>query len=463
MRAVVVNPSREPICGVPLVERLVRSLREAGVTDVTVLGEGADGHAEPGTDGGAADADADDAAGLLYLDGSHYVDDRIVQAVVDNPGTYLCVDDPGDARPRPGDAGGPIPVAASAGTVDSVGAGGDAAWVGIARLDVLARHAGAGDPSNEQTGGGSSDGRAAGPSRDRDQRGGGGAVATADRGTAALPDVGAPWTAPADFLDTVARDRQVGTLDLGLLDPYVTKLRRSVPLHWHRVTDAESRRRAERAVVDRSKKSPADLLATYVHDPIEDWAVIRLANTSVTPNQVTLVVNAVAYAATALFATGYLLPASLLTFVVGLTDGFDGKLARLTEAKTRIGATEHSFDLLYEFSWIVALAYALAGGGNARPLLLAGVIVTVVAFYRDFYDRYRDLTGQSIDVAGPFMERFQLVTGRRNIYNLHILAFVLLGRPVIALYTIAGHAVLTATVYAVRGLTDLRRLDADAE
>lgn len=404
MKAIVVNPSTEPICGVPLVERLVRSLRGAGVSDVEVRGLD-DGAVDDERRPVSADGGESPAAGLLYVDGRHYVTERVLEAVVDRPGTYLAVDDPDDGGGS--DPRGGIPVAVAGDAVTAVGRDGDKLWTGVARLDAVS-----GVRSDAES-----------------------------------------------FLDEVAETRGLEWLDVGDLDTYVAKLRRDVPLYWYRVDGRESRRAAERAVLDGSKKSPADLVATYVHDPIEDWAVLRLANRSVTPNQITLVVNAVAYLATALFATGYLLPASVLTFVVGLADGFDGKLARLTEMKTRVGATEHSFDLLYEFSWIVALGYYLSRGAGPRPLLLAAGIVTVVAFYRDLYDRFRDQAGYSVDVASPFMERFQLVTGRRNVYNLHILAFVLLGRPVFALYTIAAHAVLTATIYSVQAFTRLRRLD----
>ena len=61
-----------------------------------------------------------------------------------------------------------------------------------------------------------------------------------------------------------------------------------------------------------------------------------------------------AYAVTALFASGHLLLASGLSFVAGLMDGFDGKLARVKGMTTRVGAMEHSFDLLFEFSWLAA-------------------------------------------------------------------------------------------------------------
>ena len=172
--------------------------------------------------------------------------------------------------------------------------------------------------------------------------------------------------------------------------------------------------------------------------------------------------NVLAYTATALFALGVLLPASVLTFVVGLLDGFDGKLARVTQRTTRVGAMEHAFDLLFEFSWLVALGFYLSRGAGPRPLLLAATAVTLVAFYRDIYGRFGDITGVSLDVYGDFEERFRRLAGRRNLYNVHILVFVLLGTPVLALYTITAHALLTAIVYAGRAVYWLRRLDSEA-
>ena len=77
---------------------------------------------------------------------------------------------------------------------------------------------------------------------------------------------------------------------------------------------AEIEKRLEKA------KGPSDLLAAYVHRPIENWIVLRLIDTPVTPNQLTLLTNAVAYVVTALYYLGYLLPGSLLSFIVGILD-----------------------------------------------------------------------------------------------------------------------------------------------
>lgn len=403
MDAIIVNPSWRPVCGVPLVERLTRSLRDAGVDTVEVWPDeteaGSAGEPRPETSASLRrDGGERVARDLVYIDGRHYLDPRLVDAVVSRPGTYLCVDDAAD---------GAVPVDVEAEAVVGVGGDGERSWTGIARVDRPV-------------------------------------------------DVGAD---PVPFLGRLAAAGGVGRLSVDSLDTYVPKLRRSVPLHWSLLDGEGDVRAAEYAVLDASRKNPSDLLATLVHDPVENWVVVRLANTPVTPNQVSLAVNVLAYTATALFAIGALLPASLLTFAVGLMDGFDGKLARVTGRTTRVGSTEHSFDLLFEFSWLVALGFALSRRLGPRPLLLAAVAVTLVAFYRDIYGRFGDVTGVSLDVYGDFEERFRRLAGRRNLYNVHILVFVLLGAPVLALYTITAHALLTAAVYAGRALYWLRRLD----
>ncbi|MBI3660192.1 hypothetical protein HY230_06940 [Candidatus Acetothermia bacterium] len=126
---------------------------------------------------------------------------------------------------------------------------------------------------------------------------------------------------------------------------------------------------------------------------------------------------------------------------------------------TKVGSLEHAFDLLFEFSWILALGFYLSRSEGTTPLLLAASIVTLVAFYRSVYDRYGQAAAKSLDVAGKFEDRFRRVAGRRNLFSIHILIFVLWGRPRWALYTILAHAGLTALVYSLRAWGHLRRLD----
>ncbi|MFQ6077377.1 MAG: CDP-alcohol phosphatidyltransferase family protein, partial [Candidatus Bathyarchaeia archaeon] len=95
------------------------------------------------------------------------------------------------------------------------------------------------------------------------------------------------------------------------------------------------------------KKGASDVLAQYVHRPIEDWIVYRLVNIKLTSNQLTILINLIAYCVVALFLFGHLLVGSILTFVVGLMDGLDGKLARARGQATKLGSMEHPFDLLF--------------------------------------------------------------------------------------------------------------------
>jgi 1L-myo-inositol 1-phosphate cytidylyltransferase / CDP-L-myo-inositol myo-inositolphosphotransferase len=208
------------------------------------------------------------------------------------------------------------------------------------------------------------------------------------------------------------------------------------------------------------EKGASDFLAYYVHQPLENWIVARLMHTPVTPNQVTVATNIAAYAVAALFATGRLLEGSALSFVVGLMDGLDGKLARAKYMASNLGKLEHAFDLLYEFTWLLALAYYLAvSTGSWAPMLHGFASVVLISFYRMVYDTFGRAVGSSLDNYGPFERVFRRVAGRRNLYNIHILVGVLLGVPEAALVSIAVHATVTAVVYSVRAGLHLNRID----
>jgi phosphatidylglycerophosphate synthase len=208
------------------------------------------------------------------------------------------------------------------------------------------------------------------------------------------------------------------------------------------------------------EKGASDFLAHYVHRPLENRIVYSLLNTRVTPNQLTILTNIVAYCVTALFFFGFLLPGSILSFVVGLTDGLDGKLARARGKTTKLGTLEHAFDLLFEFSWLAALALFLFRSTNdALPLILCLFSVVFIAFYRYCYDLFSRAMKTSLDNYGRFERLFRRVAGRRNLYNIHILVWVLLGIPLYSLMSILLHSALTALVYAYRTAKHLHAAD----
>jgi phosphatidylglycerophosphate synthase len=212
------------------------------------------------------------------------------------------------------------------------------------------------------------------------------------------------------------------------------------------------------------EKGASDFLAYYIHQPLENRIVIRLLDTRITPNQLTILTNAVAYCVTALFFFGFLLPGSILSFAVGLMDGLDGKLARARGKTTKLGAMEHAFDLLFEFSWLAALALFLFNStSNVLPLILCLFIIIFIAFYRYCYDLFSRTMKTSFDNYGRFERLFRRVAGRRNLYNIHILVWILLGTPLYSLMSILLHSTLTAGVYAYRVAKHLNAADRSSD
>lgn len=264
----------------------------------------------------------------------------------------------------------------------------------------------------------------------------------------------------ADCVRLAALEGKASVLDISELSGHVPKLRKEMKPYWIDVDTKEDVMRAKEMLVESFSKSPSDLLACYVHRPIENKLVYHLSGYGITPNQMTILVNVVAYAVTFLFLTGHLFPASILTFAVGLMDGLDGKLARVKDMTTRLGSMEHPFDLLYEFSWIVALSAHLSlSTGALTPALLGMLIILLVAFYRQCYDRFGMSTGKSLDAYGKFERAFRRVAGRRNLYNIHILVAVILGIPFYCLVSILLHASITTIVYAYRACLRLNAMD----
>ncbi|MFQ5911237.1 MAG: CDP-alcohol phosphatidyltransferase family protein [Thermoplasmata archaeon] len=263
-----------------------------------------------------------------------------------------------------------------------------------------------------------------------------------------------------DLLNSLADKNDLRALDLGEVPGYVPKVRRATKPYWLRIEGPENEKTAKKLLVAAASKEASDLLAKYVHTPLENRIVYHLSDIPITPNQITVVTNVVAYAATILFLLGHLLPASALTFVVGVVDGLDGKLARVRQSVSRVGSLEHPFDFLFEESWILALAlYLHWDSRDSLPMILAVLIVLLTAFYRSIYDRFGRSAGRSLDDAGSFERAFRRVAGRRNLYSIHILGGILLGTPLYSLWSILIHASLTAFVYSSRAFVHLRRLD----
>ncbi len=264
----------------------------------------------------------------------------------------------------------------------------------------------------------------------------------------------------ADGVAKAAKNRDAEIFDITQIDSYVSKMRKYIKPWWIDVDTEYDLKKARWVIIENSSKGASDFLARYVHKPIENKLVGFISNFDITPNKLTIIVNIFAYIITVLFFLGYLLPASILTFVVGVLDGVDGKLARVKLMTSKLGSIEHSFDLLFEFSWFIALALFLFNSTNdALPLILCMFIILFISFYRHVYDQFRRAMGRSLDDSGDFERIFRRIAGRRNLYNIPILISILLGVPLYSLIFILFHSGITAVVYASRAIKHM--YDAD--
>jgi len=261
-------------------------------------------------------------------------------------------------------------------------------------------------------------------------------------------------------LHILARAHAVATFDVAAIDPYVTGSRRAVRPLWFRIRTPADAQRCKNMLVESAQKGTLDVIAWYFHRPIENWIVRHIADLPVTPNQMSVLTSLVGFAVAGLFLSGNLLPGALLAPVVNMMDGLDGKLARVKGLTSRLGELEHSFDCLYEQAWYAGFAWGMYRlTESLLPVALGTAMLLCDAFARHVSMQFKQVTGVSLADYAPFDRAFRRFDGRRNTYSLHLLLSILLGVPLVASLTMAVHAAVTAAVYSVRAAHHLHRAD----
>jgi len=263
-----------------------------------------------------------------------------------------------------------------------------------------------------------------------------------------------------DTLDAVVRRHRVCALDIARIHSYVPGMRRQVKPFWFHVETKEDLLRCKKMLVESTQKGTLDLHAWYINRPIENKIVYHIADFKITPNQLTVLTNLVAWVATFLFLKGFLLAGSAVTFLVSVMDGLDGKLARAKGITTKLGHIEHSFDLLFEQSWYIGLAwYLYSSTGNPLPLKICIGILFSDAFVRHCYMQFKEVMGVSLSDYAPFDRLFRKIGGRKNIYIYYILVGVLFKVPLYSLIGIMAHSIFTAIIYAWRACKHMKEAD----
>jgi len=268
----------------------------------------------------------------------------------------------------------------------------------------------------------------------------------------------------SDGIARAAENRDAEIFDITQINSYISSIRKEIEAFWMDIDTKEDLSKAKKLLIENACKGRNDLLATYVNKPIENFIVSRLANTRITPNQVTILTNIVAYASTFLFLQGYLLFASLLTFIVSFMDGVDGKLSRVKIASSNIGKMEHAFDFLFEHSWYIALAFYLSKTYGISAILLSTFILMFDSFSHYCGQAFgKGLKQRPLADYGRIEQLFRKFDGRKNSYIIFILIGVLLNVPFYSLLAITLWSFISAGFYCLRAMKHLHMLDQEKQ
>ncbi len=241
---------------------------------------------------------------------------------------------------------------------------------------------------------------------------------------------------------------EVAILDAAAQPAYVVSMRREIRPFWFPAPSLQHAGLAEGLLLDAAQNGTLDAPA-ILHGPIETALVSRLSWTPITPNQVTFVTMLLGLVVTALFVTGQLWPGAILALVIGILDGVDGKLARVKVETTALGQWEHEVDYAIETSWWAALALHFSG---QLPWAFA---FFALLFLSDLVDRLakrhvKKKLGRNLDDVTRFDRLVRFIGARRNISVWILTGGLLLGAAPASYALVCLWTTATATVHLFR-------------
>jgi phosphatidylglycerophosphate synthase len=235
------------------------------------------------------------------------------------------------------------------------------------------------------------------------------------------------------------------------VDPFNPEIRGVLKPYFKEIRTTEDAREGTRLLIRSQQKHVMDLPAQYLHPPLANALTSLLVRTPIPPNLVSLVTASIAFLISWLFWHGYFFPGALLTFLVDVLDGVDGKLARTKLQYSRLGKREDVLDYLYENCYYVSLGVGLSALSEGNlPLVVAGLMIAADTADNIFYTLSGAWYGKSIDLFSSFDGRFRRIGGRRNIYSSMFIIGFALGFPLQTFAAASLWAAITATVHGLR-------------
>ncbi len=247
--------------------------------------------------------------------------------------------------------------------------------------------------------------------------------------------------------------------DLRGMDPYIVDLRRSLSAWWLALDSDQKVHRAEALLIDAAQKGTLDFPAEFIHPPLENLLTKWISGSTVTPNHVTTVTVLLAFLTTGLLAAGYLAAGYLVTgliiaFIIGVLDGVDGKMARVTVRCTRFGDRyEHILDVVWELTWYWALGWMLSeAGAVVGPFVLSTVITLFYLLDKAATGMFKSRQGIELFDYESVDRFFRRIGARRNTNVLLLLGGTAVGMLEETFTFVAIWTVITAAFHWTRAI-----------
>jgi phosphatidylglycerophosphate synthase len=259
----------------------------------------------------------------------------------------------------------------------------------------------------------------------------------------------------APFVEELKQKIEIGeldTVDAAKVDDYIVSMRRHVRPLCFSAPPEQSRRVAERVILDSAQNGTLDLPA-YLHAPIETAIISLLCKTRITPNQITIGGFVIGCSATAAFVVGRVGLGILAALIFGIVDGLDGKQSRVKIETTERGKWEHHLDYLIENSWWLAIAFHLWRSGQFPNAFYFLALLIASHLLAEFAKRRVKIArGRLLDDVAPFDRAFRLIAARRNVYVWILASGFLLGAFPQSYATVCGWAAISAAVHLARSI-----------
>jgi len=241
---------------------------------------------------------------------------------------------------------------------------------------------------------------------------------------------------------------------------YKSDMRRNVPLSVYEFQHYDDFKSVKKLLVKKTQKGTLDFIAWYFNRYFENFFVYVLADSKITANQITIIVNIFGFFALFLFLVQYWWIGLFLLVLINILDGVDGKLARLRMKESKVGHIEHSFDQLYEQAIYVGIGFGAYFIIDSLYVIIVLIIMLLIdSFNRHCSMQYKEVMGITLADSSRFDQIFRKFDGRRNIYTLHILIFGILGHFEYVIFSICIHAIVTSIVYSIQAIRHMKKVD----